>query len=246
MNKLNSQRGGVSRLVAILLVLIAIMLVVIAIPAWKVFRYRSEKTGCDQAMKSAGDGLLIEYLNRQVPSTLDDNKEADELKAAMDTLDEVMVARPNICPAGGTVYLVKNKMEIYQPVCGLHEADRKLKVRLNASRAAELAAEALRIYRQDNHGENPESLEIELNGKPLTCVLVQERQPLTRGTRLTNGFEGIVAFFGLNGEGSFHMEEVEPGAICYFVYADEDHCASWRADDGWTGDAYKDVEGAVK
>ena len=64
MGKLKDRRGRVNRVIAVLLVLIAVMLVLIAIPAWQRFRYRSEKTACIQAMKSARDGLIIEYLSR--------------------------------------------------------------------------------------------------------------------------------------------------------------------------------------
>ena len=92
--KLRSSRGGVNRLVAILLALIAVMLVIIAIPWWKNFSYRSEVIACEQAMKSAEDGLIIEYLSRF---------KEDSVNAAMKTLDQVMVARPNICPAAGEV-----------------------------------------------------------------------------------------------------------------------------------------------
>ena len=61
-------RGGVNRLIVILLALIAVMLVIIAIPKWEEFRYRSEKTACVQALKSARDGLIIDYFdNRPVP-----------------------------------------------------------------------------------------------------------------------------------------------------------------------------------
>ena len=50
-----------------------------------------------------------------------------------------------------------------------------------------------------------------------------------------------MAFYGLAGEGDFPAGEeakVEAGDIFYFVYADEEHCAIWKANDGWTGDAY--------
>ena len=43
----------------------------------------------------------------------------------------------------------------------------------------------------------------------------------------------------LAGEGDFPVEKVSAGDIFYFVYADEDHCAIWKANDGWTGDAYR-------
>ena len=46
------------------------------------------------------------------------------------------------------------------------------------------------------------------------------------------------AFYGLAGEGDFPVEKVSAGDIFYFVYADEEHCAIWKANEGWTGDAY--------
>ena len=148
MNRNRKTRGGINRATAVLLVLIGVMLVLIAIPAWKVFRYRSEKTGCDQAIKSAKDGLIIEYLSRWKDGTIED---------AMETLDEIMPERPKICPSGGTVYLVKNDKGIFEPVCGLHDSDKKLRVRLNATRAMELLTDALKKARRDAP-EEPESV----------------------------------------------------------------------------------------
>lgn len=227
-NRFATDRGGVNRVVAVLLALIAVMLVIIAIPAWEHYRERSEIIACEQAMKSAKDGLIIEYLNRFEEGSVED---------AMQTLDEVMVARPNICPAGGEVYLIKNDHGIYEPLCGLHDPDARHRTRLNASRAKELLLEARRKALREVDGE-PESVTIQLNGQPLECVRVQQEQAIRRGTATTNGYDGIVAFYGLAGEGDFAPEGVADGEICYFLYADEDHCAIWRADDGWTGDAY--------
>ena len=220
--------GGISRAAAVLLALIGVMLVLIAIPGYRVYRYRAQKTACEQAMKSARDGLVIEFLSRYKEESVED---------AMKTLDEVLPERPNICPSGGTVYLIKNAQGIYEPVCGLHETDLKLRVRLNATRARELLSEGLRKARRDG-GEEPESVAIELNGKPLECVRVGEKLSLRRGTATTNGYEGVVAFYGLEGDGEFSTGKVKKGQVCYFVYADENHAAVWRAGDGWTGDAY--------
>jgi len=216
-------------MVAILLALIGVMLVIIAIPAWNAYRLQAEIIGCEQALKSARDGLIIEYLSRW---------EEGSVQQAMATLDEVMPARANICPAGGTVYLLKNELGIYEPLCGLHDPDKKQRVRLNASRAMDLLAEGRRKALREE-GAEPESVTVQLNGKPLECVRVTQVQPLRRGTGTTDGFEGVVAFYGLAGEGSFAPEGVKKGEICYFVYADENHCAIWRSDDGWTGDAYR-------
>lgn len=222
-------RGGVNRVVAILLFLIAVMLVIIAIPSWDHYRERSEIIACEQAMKSAQDGLIIEYLSRFREGSVED---------AMKTLDVVMVARPNICPAGGEVYLIKNDLGIYEPHCGLHDPDDRLRVRLNASRAKDLLAENRRKALREYDSE-PESITIGLNGQPLECVRVRQAQRLRRGTATTSGFDGVVAFYGLAGEGDFPVtDKVAAGEICYFIYADENHCAAWKADDGWSGDAY--------
>ena len=226
--KWKQRRGGVNPVVAILLALIAVMLVLIAIPGWKVFRYRSEKTACEQAMKSARDGLIIDYLA---------HFETGSVQQAMQTLDEVLPERANICPSGGTVYLVRDVNGIYEPLCGLHDSDTRRRARLNASRALELLREGLRHARRESDAE-PESVEITLNGKPLECARVQQAPTIRRGTKSSDDYEGVVAFYGLAGEGAFVDAAARTGEICFFLYADEDHSAVWRASDGWTGEAY--------
>lgn len=226
--KLKAKAGGVNRAVVLLLVLIGVMLVVIAIPAWNAFRYDAERVGCVQAMKSAGDGLIIEYLGRMKESSV---------KEAQLVLDEVMPGRDVLCPAGGTVYLVLQDNGIYKPVCGLHDDDFKEKTRLNASYALELLTDGLRKERRVTEGE-PESVTIVINGKELECKHVTEEEPLRRGTANTKGYEGVVAYYGLAGDDAFASDTDNKAKISYFLYADENHCAVWRADDGWTGDSY--------
>ena len=228
--KIADIHGGINRATALLLVLIAVLVILIGVPGYRAYRYRAQKVGCQQAMKSAKDGLIIDFLS---------NWKEVSAEEAMQTLDQVLPERPNICPAGGTVYLVRNSLGIFEPVCGLHESDGKLKVRLNASRAMELVAEALRKARETSE-EEPESAAITLNGRELECVRVHEKLDLRRGTATTNGYKGIVAFYALEGDG-MTTGRVKDGEICYFVYADEDHAAVWRADDGWTGDGYMGI-----
>jgi hypothetical protein len=250
MKKLRSTRGAIARIIVILLIAIGVMIVLCAGPAWKAFRYRAEVIGCTQAMKSAGDGLIIEYLGRY---------DEGSVKQARDTIDQVMPAREeNICPAGGTVYLVKDENGIYQPICGLHDSDEKQRTRLNASFAEELLEERLTALKKEAKRESarkknskkkskntekefkaPKTVSVEINGKELECVKVKEHEMIHRGTATTNGYDGVVAFFGIAGEGTFKNQPVEDGEICYFVYADEQYCAIWNADDGWTGDAYQ-------
>lgn len=228
---MRDDRGGMNRAMAILLVLIAVMVVVVAVPSWQWFRYRSERIGCQQAMKSAGDGLIIEYLSRW---------EASSVEEVYDTLDEVMPAREELCPAGGVIYLVKGEDGIYEPVCGLHDPDKMQKTRLNASYARELLTDGLRAQRRLSETE-PESVEITLNGDPLECIRVPVEEAIHRGTKTTKGYKGVVAYYGIAGDGEFSTGAVEEGEICYFVYADEEYCAIWRADDGWTGTAYDGI-----
>ena len=225
-----NNRGKINRATAILLALIGVMLVLIAIPGWKALKYLSQRLACEQAMKSAKDGLIIEYLNTWGEGSVED---------ARKTLDQVMVARPNICPAGGTVYLIKRPDGIFEPLCGMHDRDLKERAKLNANFARDALKEALRKARRLSDTE-PESVEIEINGQTLECVRVPEVQNIHRGTSTTEGYEGIVALYGIAGDGSFSSGDVEEGEVCYFVYADEDYCGVWKADDGWTGSAFKD------
>lgn len=228
MQKIGERRGGINRLIALLLALIAVMLVLIAVPGWKRFRYRSEKTACEQAMKSARDGLIIDYLA---------HFESGDAQDAMQTLDEVLPERDDICPSGGTVYLLRGANGIFEPFCGLHDSDTQRRTRLNASRALELLREGLHDARQESNVE-PELVEIELNGRTLSCVRVEEAPTLRRGTKTSNDYKGVVAFYGLAGEGAFSDADAEAGEICFFQYADEEHTAVWRVNDGWTGEAY--------
>ena len=154
--KLCSNRGGVNRVIALLLAAIAVMLVVVLLPAWDDLRLLSQRLSCEQAMKSAKDGLIIEYLGRYKEGSVQD---------AMNTLDQVMIARPNICPAGGEVYLIKNSDGIYEPLCGLHDRNERQRTRLNASRALELLREKRRAALRSSKGVEPDAVTITLNSQ---------------------------------------------------------------------------------
>ena len=227
--KIRSTSGGLNFLIGILLFLIAVMLILIAVPSWQRFSYRSQKVGCDQAMKSARDGLIIEYLGSLKKSTTEE---------AMRDLDKIMPARENLCPAGGNIYLTEGEDGYYVPVCGIHGNDKKQKTRLNGSYAKILLEKELSDRLRRSKKEKQDSISITLNSQPLDCVHVLKKEFIHRGTASTNGYEGIVAFYGLEGEGDFETGQAEEGELAYFVYADENYCAIWWADQGWSGDAY--------
>ena len=221
MTKLRKDRGGANRVLVLLAVLILIMLVIISIPAFRRFNYRSECIACEQAMKSAKDGLKIEYL-----FTFDE----DDIKHARESLAEIMPVREDICPRHGNVYLIKDKHGIFEPVCGLHNSDAARRTRLNASYAGNVLEEARKnIMEKAKEGDpEPETIRIKVNNEPLECVYVTEEPNIRRGTSSTKGYDGIVAFYGTG----------EQNEINYFLYADENYCAVWHENEEWTGSAY--------
>ena len=221
MGKLKNCHGGTARILVILSVLILVMVAIIYYPAWKAFRYRSECIACQQAMKTATDGLRIEYL---------DTFEEGSIKEARKTLETIMPERDDICPAHGNVYLLRNDEGILEPVCGLHNDDVARRTRLNASYAGSKLEEARKniLEKAGKDDPEPEKITITVNNRPLDCTYVTEEVPIKRGTSTTKGYDGIVAFYGTG----------EKGEINYFLYADEDYCAVWHENEEWTGSAY--------
>ena len=235
--KLKSRGGGINWLIALLIVVNLVLVVLILIPVWKNFQFQAEKVGCDQAMKSAGDGLIIEYLGNYQEITAEE---------AMKKLDQIMPARDELCPVGGSIYLKKGENGIFVPVCGIHDSDEKERVRLNASYAKMLLETELEKAKSgssstetNTDGAASNAITVMVNHKELPCVHVVQEEYIRHGTAYTQGYDEIVAFYGIEGEGYFNDGRVKKGKIAYFVYADKNYCAIWRAKDGWTGDAYK-------
>ncbi len=226
LKKFTDARGGVNRLVLIFLIAIAAVLVLIAKPLWDSFAYDAARRGCEAALKSATDGLVIDYLYHFEEGSVDD---------ARMTLEEVMPGRENLCPAGGTVYLIRNDSGIYEPVCGLHGRDERQRTRLNASYAKKKLEEELsEIFSEkpsaagSSEREDPDTITIGLNGSDLEIRRAEIRPALTHGTDSMVDYEGTVAFYGID----------EAGDLSFFTYADENYCAAWSPAKGWTGDAY--------
>lgn len=212
---------GIARAVVLMLILVGVMLIVVAIPIYRHNRAIAREIGCMQSLDSATRQLAVDFLMIKDDPTPDYVKEV--ATRAMDGWED-------LCPAYGTVYIVKTHNEEgvpYRLVCGMHDPDLRERTRLNADNVFNQVktevhtAWAKKIEMQEN-------VVASLNGETLEVVLLSEPNDLRRGTDSSVGYKGTQAFFTVNGK----------GGLSWFVYADENHAAVWREDDGWTGDSY--------
>ena len=236
--KLKSERG-IAWIFAILLVLIIILAITSMIPAYKKYQRQGQVVACGTALDTARRQLASNFMLNGF--------ENDSADAAKDYIACVMNGWDDLCPEGGTVYIIpKSDSELdWDIVCGLHCSDKKLCTRLNAYNVLEQLREEL-LKRQNDGETYPESLPFTLHHKDYTALLVDESSGLKRGTRTTMGLEkaGIVAYYSIVGHSDFGADSAKKeGEIWYFSYADEDHCANWTYREQWTGDSYRNVTG---
>ena len=231
-SKLHNRRG-MSRLVMILLILIIVLAITSMIPTYLKYQRMGKVVACATALDSARRQLAADFmLDGFVNGKAEDAK--DVVAYAMNGWDD-------LCPDGGTVYIVRNEdSELeWDVVCGLHDKDSKRCTRLNADYVLDQLREALR-QEQLLGNPYPESLTYTLHHVEHTAYLVDEATNLKRGTRLTEGYDGIVAFYSIVGHSDFGADSwSKEGEIWYFSYADEEHCATWSSRDMWTGDSYR-------
>lgn len=226
-------RRGITRFTVILIVLVVVMLIVAAIPIYIHLRDDSARTGCLVALDSARRQLAVDYLMVNGTPTAKDAK--DVVTYAMNGWDD-------LCPGGGTVYVIETKREDWMPydvVCGLHGEDRKQCTRLNASYVLQQIEEA--VKREQALGNRyPEAVTVQLHHEDVTAVLVDDYTGIRRGTATTAGVDGIVAFYSLVGHSDFGENSgLKQGELWYFSYADEEYCAAWSSTRSWTGDSYE-------
>jgi hypothetical protein len=229
--KINNH-SGITRAVVLMLVLVALMLIVIvAIPTVKYYKTEMGRIGCNTAFESARRRISEEYILASGEMTADEAKQV---------VTDSMYGWDDLCPAGGEVYLVKGAAAglPYDVVCGLHGSDTRQVTRLNAERVLNRLKSALNDA-QKNGTEYPETLTVKLNGKEITAKLVDEDQGIRWGTDSTSGVEGTVVFYGIKGHSDFGSNATtKDGQICYFCFADENHCADWDSRKGWSGDSF--------
>ena len=227
------ERAGLTRLHGILLVLIVVMCVVITIPAVRSCNADGEAVACAAGLDTA--------QRRLAQDIIEGNSDQDALEAK-EVVTVAMNGWDDLCPGGGRVYLVRAKSGNmpFLLVCGKHDSDKKRCTRLNSGYVLQQLQENLRRSRLLGEAF-PKTLTFELNGERWTARLTDEEVPFRRGTSTTRGYEdkGTVAFYGIKGHSDFCAgSAVKDGEICYFSFADPQHCAMWQQEEGWTGDSY--------
>ena len=194
-SKLHNERG-MSWVIAVLLVLVIVLAITSLIPSYKKYQDQGKKLACDTALDTARRQLASNFMLNGF-----DNGSAEEAKAFV---TYVMNGWDDLCPAGGSVYIVpkaSSPMD-WEIICGLHCSDSRLCTRLNAYNVRDQLREAL--LKERNKGNPfPESLPYTLHSKPHTALLVDADVGLKRGTRLTEGQEGIVAYYSVVGHSDF-------------------------------------------
>ena len=231
-SKLHSE-SGISWLIAILLAAVLVLSVTAMIPTYRRYQEKGKAVACATALDTARRQLASDFMIGGF-----ENGKADEAKGFV---SKVMNGWDDLCPDYGTVYIVRRTDDSpmdWDIVCGLHCSDKKLCTRLNADYVLEQLKEALKKAQADGV-QYPESLTYTLHGKTRTALLVDASTNLKRGTSTTSGYEGIVAFYSIVGHSDYGAAKGKDGALWYFSYADENHCANWSADKGWTGDSYR-------
>ena len=240
-----NHRGGVNRLIAVLLGLTALLLISIAVPAYLSYQKEAQDFACQMARNKAQSMVAIEDMFS------DWSLSSEE---AVAVADRTRIERDKLCPAGGDYFIVWSEQPSaqyanthYKVVCGLHDEDLQERARLCGGAALSRLTKELERQRERGNA-SPKTLKVQLNGKTLTCRRVEENPGLKFGTSSDIERKGTVCYYGLIGdeESRAALEEAEnadfsalrEGEIWYFGYADEHYASVWRYGKGWSGDAW--------
>lgn len=252
-------RRGIARIHVLLLLICITLFIAISIPAYKAYKYHGQWLACAESLRVVNGAFIVDLL---------DNGEAFSLNEASGHVVAILPGRKGYCPAGGNIYFIKEKQGEWKAVCGMHDSDHMERTRLNASYVLNRIREKVRD--EEVKGNRfPEEVTVVLNNSELVCRLVSEETGIRRGTNTTKGYKGTVAFYGIEGYGSFKAKNsgssadgntdananawnsqtkttvskdgAAEGDICYFCFANEEYNADWRADDGWSGRSYGDT-----
>ena len=221
--------SGIAALIVVLAILVLALAAAAAAPVYRNYREQADEIGCVSSLTSANNQLAIETLS-------EGDTTAGEAKAIV---TRAMNGWDDLCPAGGTPYLVAAEGDVpWRVVCGLHDKDTKERTRLNAAYALKQLRQKVDLEQKLGDPTPPE-VTVTLNGKEYRALLTEQETGMKRGTATTSGVKGTVIRYALAGHGAFAEEVSLPeGSICYFCFADEAHCAIWKHREGWSGDSY--------
>ena len=222
--------SGIAALIVILAILVLALAVVAAVPLYRNYREQGYEIGCVSSLTSANNQLAIETLSAGEMT-------AGEAKAIV---TRAMNGWDDLCPGGGTPYLAAAEGEVpWRVVCGLHDKDTKERTRLNAAYVLKQLRQKIDLAQKLGDLTPPE-VTVCLNGKEYRALLTEQETGMKRGTATTSGVKGTVICYSLAGHGTFSGEAPLPdGSVCYFCFADEEHCAIWKHREGWSGDSYE-------
>ncbi|MBQ7603333.1 MAG: hypothetical protein IJU75_00110 [Clostridia bacterium] len=224
-------RKGISRAVAIMIVLIAILLVLVSIPIYIHFRSIYREMECMTSLDSAKRQMIDQFLFQFGDASKDELKEH---------VGYVMNGWDDLCPGGGTVYIVEDDdptLEMpYRLVCGVHGEDARERTRLNADYTLSVIRDRVK-YELIKGNPVPETVTVRLNGEDLVAKLVTTNQMVKRGTTYSAD-KGTVAYYGVAGAGFDETYGVADGTVCYFGFADDWFCANWNPVKSWSGDSW--------
>ena len=228
-------RSGVAWLIGLAVLAVLVLLVIVLIPTIQRYRYQAGEAGCIASLDTARRQLASESMLIGEVS-----KEAE----ARDYVASVMPGWSDLCPGGGTTYIVPvdNDPPYWTVICGMHGTDKKQCTRLNADFVLRQLRENLKNVR-DEGKEYPETLTYFLNGKTREATLVHANPGVRRGTSSTMDMKGIVVFYAIRGAGESddlarYGTDLKDGEISHFWFADEDYCAIWHTSGGWSGDSW--------
>jgi hypothetical protein len=216
-NKQEEKEQSFRMILWLLVFVVLILAVMVILPLIQNRENKAEGYACTLAIRRAQDAVLVEFLS---------DPELTEQQAYV-VVDQSKLAREDLCPSGGTYFLVPISGGSWRVTCGLHEEDTKLRTQINAAYVLETVQNQLAARRRSEMSiEN--DLIISLNGKALDVKLLAGDNGLRRGTDYSIDFDGVVSFFSLNAANE----------VNWFVYADANHAAVWKPSTGWSGDAY--------
>lgn len=224
-------RRGISKVVVVLIILAIILVVAVSIPIVISLLQKSAKIGCEQALDTARRQLSDAYQLGTIHNIEDAKK---HVTLVMDGWDD-------ICPEGGTIYIIKqnNDAEPYRLVCGLHNEDLKENTKLNSENVFEQVKAAVKKCQADGD-KYPDSVTVKLHNKDVVVTRVESETNINYGTKSTPDVKGTVIYFGITGKFDYEKKaDRDDSEVCYFDYADEEYAAVWNLQEGWHGSSYR-------